>query len=69
MRFTSALVVLVAATFSGAAIIPRANVDMGLEARYYRGEKYARAILEAVKPTIVNRRVHPRDFLTKRTAV
>ncbi|KAF5379672.1 hypothetical protein D9615_005750 [Tricholomella constricta] len=47
MRFTfttAAIVVLGATAFSGAAVIPRANVDIGLETRYYRGGHYAREV-------------------------
>lgn len=69
--FTAAAVILVAAAFSGAAIIPRANVKSGLEARYYRGEVYAREIPVENKPkvNVLNGRTHPREFRMKRSVV
>jgi len=72
MRFSftaASVVVLVATAFTGAAVIPRANVDVGLEARYYGGGIYAREIPAAPAPKVVNRRVHARDFRMTRSIV
>ncbi|KAF8071569.1 hypothetical protein FPV67DRAFT_1481812 [Lyophyllum atratum] len=72
MRFTftaTTVVVLVAAAFTGAAVVPRANVDLGLETRYYGGGKYVRDIPAAAAPKVVNRRAHPRDFRMARSVV
>ncbi|KAG6850108.1 hypothetical protein H0H93_001029 [Arthromyces matolae] len=59
---TSAVVVLAASAFSGAAVIPRANHDHALDARYFAGSHYVRDIPEPVVKLQRRGRVHPRDF-------
>ncbi|KAG6831501.1 hypothetical protein H0H92_009769 [Tricholoma furcatifolium] len=58
----TAVVVLAVSAFSGAAVVPRANHDHGLEARYYRGGHFAREIPAVPDVKVVQRRMHPRDF-------
>lgn len=69
----TAAVVVVAAAFSGAAVIPRANINPGLETRYYRNEVYARAVPVEVphvkRAHVENRRTHPREFRLGRVVV
>ncbi|GLB44811.1 hypothetical protein LshimejAT787_1801480 [Lyophyllum shimeji] len=61
--FTATTVVVLAATaFTGAAVIPRANVDLGLEARYYRGAVYAREIPPVPSPKVGHRISDDEDF-------
>ena len=87
MQFSFIIVTLVAvvASVSNAAVIPRANVNAGLAARYYANGVYpreevagvARAAEDITKrsaapetvPRIENRRIHARDFRTRRVIV
>lgn len=87
MQFSFTIVALIAAvaSVSSAAVIPRANVNAGLAARYYANVVYpresvadvagtARAVEDLTKrsagtPRIENRRVHARDFRTARVIV
>lgn len=72
MRFTLATAVtmtLAAATFSSAAIVPRANEKGELTARYFRGEIYGRDIPAARPENLVNRRLHARDFRSMKSVV
>lgn len=64
--FTVAALVAAAATFSSAAVVPRANLNHGLETRYYRDAIYARAIPENKGSRRIYRRSHPREFHKKR---
>ena len=70
MRFTVATAVafVAAATFSGAAIVPRANLKGTLDARYFRGEIYGRDLPVVGPVNTLNRRMHPRDFRRDTTA-
>jgi hypothetical protein len=77
MRFSFATVALLFAAFSAsnAAVVPRANVNAGLAARYYADSVYPRETFTEV-PNVartgvvgenrVDTRYHPRDFLAKR---
>jgi hypothetical protein len=75
MHFSFTIVALVAAlaSVSNAAIIPRANVNAGLAARYYANGIYAREPLAEV-PNVEraaedgSQRNHARDFHVKRAA-
>jgi len=72
MRFTVTAAVtmaLAAATFSSAAIVPRANEKGELTSRYFRGEVYGRDIPAAGPEKLVNRRLHARDFRSMKNVV
>ena len=71
MRFTIAAVTmaLAVATFSSAAVVPRANEKGDLSARYFRGEIYGRDIPAARPEKLVNRRLHARDFHSMKNVV
>jgi len=75
MRFSIvAFLVASIASISNAAVIPRANVNAGLAARYYADGVYPRETFEEVSnvarenvvETSETRRIHSRDFHAKR---
>lgn len=70
MQFSFTIVALVAA-IANAAVIPRANVNAGLAARYYTNGVFPRESVAEVAGVAraieeVTKRNHPRDFHVKR---